>query len=172
MDDKANEKLAQLRAEIQQDSLVKGIDDLQVGDVIYYDMDRADGINPMAYPSRLKYVVVAGDRSDDKEICAVLINSANDHSTDKDWIAEQYPILQKDYPSFLKHDSWIDCTSPHVLKVRKLKAKKAEKIDHLHSRDLSNVMTRLNENGFIQPRILKTFGIDKFGSSGISSDKN
>lgn len=57
MDVKANDKLSQLKEQMRQESLVKGIEDLQVGDIVYYDMDRADGIVPTpGYDSRLKYV--------------------------------------------------------------------------------------------------------------------
>lgn len=36
--------LATLREQIHEEKVVKGIDDLHVGDIVYYDMDRADGI--------------------------------------------------------------------------------------------------------------------------------
>lgn len=128
MDEKANDLLAQLQEQMRQESLVKGIEDLQVGDIVYYDMDRADGIVPNpGYDSRLKYVVVAGAKSNSKEVCAVLINTDNDHSPAPDWQAEQYLIKQEDYPAILEHDSWIDCTDPKELKVSKIKAKDAEK---------------------------------------------
>lgn len=98
--------LAQLREKLKQESLVKGIEDLQVGDIVYYDMDRADGIVPTpGYDTRLKYVIVAGAKSNSKEVCAVLINTDNDHSSAPDWQAEQYPIKQTDYPDILDHDS-------------------------------------------------------------------
>lgn len=64
MDIKSNESLSNLRMQMKNESIIKGIEDLNVGDVVYYDMDRADGIVPNAgYDSRLKYVVVAGARS-------------------------------------------------------------------------------------------------------------
>lgn len=99
MDQNANDLLALLQERLRQESLVKGIEDLNVGDIIYYDMDRADGIVPNSgYDTRLKYVVVAGTKSNAKEVCAVLINSDNDHSLAPDWQAEQYLIRQTDYP--------------------------------------------------------------------------
>ena len=88
-------------------------------------MDRADGIVPTpGYDSRLKYVIVAGAKSNAKEVCAVLINTDNDHSLAPDWQAEQYLIRQEDYPEILDHDSRIDCTDPKELKVAKIKASK------------------------------------------------
>ncbi len=154
---------AQQKERLRQDSLVKGIENLQVGDIVYYDMDRADGIVPSpGYDTRLKYVIIAGAKSNSKEVCAVLINTSNDYSSAPDWQAEQYCIRQADYPEILDHDSWIDCTDPKKLKVSKIKAKKAEKKGRLNSRDLANVMKHLKENGFIDAHTRKVYGIDKY----------
>ena len=163
MDQEANNLLAKLQEQLRQESLVKGIQDLNVGDIIYYNMDRADGIIPTpGYDTRLKYVVVAGAKSNAKEVCAVLINSENDHSTAPDWQAEQYMIRQADYPGILDHDSWIDCTDPKEVKVSKIKAKDAEKKGHLNDQDLKNVMQHLKESSFINPHLRKIYGIDKY----------
>jgi len=163
MDIRANDLLSKLQEQMRQESLVKGIEDLQVGDIVYYDMDRSDGIVPNeGYDSRLKYVVVAGAKTNNKEVCAVLINTGNDHSFAPDWQAEQYLITQADYPSILDHDSWIDCTDPKELKVAKIKAKDAEKKGNLNARDLANVMKHLKENDFIEPHIRKVYGIDRY----------
>lgn len=148
---------------MQRDTIVKGAEELQVGDIVYYDMDSADGITLInGYVSRLKYVVIAGAKSNLKEVCAVLINSDNDHSLAPDWQAEQYLIRQVDYPEILDRDSWIDCTDPKELKVSKIKAKKAEKKGHLNDRDLANVMKHLKENDFIDNHTRKVYGIDKY----------
>lgn len=163
MDGYKESTLAQLKEKLRQESLVKGIEDLQVGDIVYYDMDRADGIVPLpGYDTRLKYVIVAGAKSDSKEVCAVLINTDNDYSSAPDWQAEQYCIRQADYPEILEYDSWIDCTDPKELKVSKIKAKEAEKKGCLNPRDLANVMKHLKENGFIDNHTRKVYGIDKY----------
>lgn len=155
--------LAQLKEKQRQESLVRGIEDLQVGDIVYYDMDRADGIVPShGHDTRLKYVVVAGTKSNLKEVCAVLINTDNDYSSEPDWQAEQYLIRQADYPGILEYDSWIDCTDPKELKVSKIKAKEAEKKGRLNVRDLANVMRHLKENAFIDSHTRKVYGIDKY----------
>lgn len=162
MDDKDN-LLEKLQEQMQADSLVQGAEDLHIGDIVYYDMDRADGIVPNdEYDSRLKYVVVAGVKSNVKEVCAVLINSEHDYSPAKDWQAEQYMILQADYPNVLDYDSWIDCTDPKELKISKIKSKKAEKKGSLNTRDLNNVMKHLQENDFVDNHMRKVYGIDKF----------
>lgn len=163
MDTVANEALRQLQQQMQRDTIVKDAEELQVGDIVYYDMDSADGITLInGYVSRLKYVVIAGAKSNLKEVCAVLINSDNDHSLAPEWQAEQYLIRQVDYPKILDRDSWIDCTDPKELKVSKIKAKKAEKKGHLNDRDLANVMKHLKENDFIDNHTRKVYGIDKY----------
>ena len=163
MDENTNTILAQLQDNMRQQSHVTASADLQPGDIVYYDMDRADGITPTGgYGSRLKYVVVAGTKSNRKEVCAVLINTANTHSPDPDWQAEQYLIRRMDYPAILDHDSWIDCTDPKELKVSKIKAKNAEKKGRLNPRDLANMMRHLKENSFIDPHTRKVYGIDKY----------
>ena len=127
--DTKDSTLARLKEQLKQDSLVRGMEDLQVGDIVYYDMDRADGIVPASgYDTSLKYDIVASAKSNSKEVCAVLINTDNDYSVEEDWQAEQYPIKQIDYPEILDYDSWIDCTDPKELKVSKIEAKKAEKL--------------------------------------------
>ena len=162
MDIKANEILSKLREQMRQESLVKGIEDLQIGDIIYYDMDRSDGIVPKdGYDSKLKYVVVAGAKTNNKDVCAVLINTHKDYSLNSDWQAEQYFIRQTDYPSILDHDSWIDCTDLKELKVAKIKAKDGENKGSLNPLDLANVMKHLKENDFIDSHTRKVYGIDK-----------
>lgn len=163
MDTKSNDALPNLLKQMNRESLVTCIEDLEVGDVVYYDMDRRDGIIPNnGYDSRLKYVVVAGAKSNAKEICAVLINSDHDFSASPDWQAEQYLIRRENYPDFLEHDSWIDCTDSKELKVKKIIAKKAEKRGHLNEIDLNNVMKHLKENDFIDQHTRKVYGIDKY----------
>ena len=64
-------KLANLKNSLQKASLVKSIADLQVGTVIYVELDANDGlVLKDGYKTRLKYVVVAGAKSNQKEICA------------------------------------------------------------------------------------------------------
>lgn len=155
-------KLANLKQSIIKASLVKSIADLKVGTVIYVEMDENDGLMLKdGYKTRLKYVVVAGAKSNQKEICAVLINSDADYSDDPDWKAEQYPLMQSNYPGLLDHDSWLDCTDPKPLTVKKLKAKKAEVSGSLLEEDLALVMDKLKNSDFIEPHMKKVFGIDK-----------
>lgn len=162
MDD-SSKTLESLQAQLRDEATVKDADDINVGDIIYYDMDRADGIvSKDGFDTRLKYVVVAGAKSNEKEICAVLINSDKDYSVDPKWQAEQYCLKQADYPEFLVDDSWVDCSDPKELLVRKLKAKKAEKIGHLNDRDLKNVMKHLKENDFVDDHTRKVYGIKNF----------
>ena len=160
-------KLADLKKSIDETSLVKSVADLAVGTVVYVEMDKNDGLTLTgSYITRLKYVVVAGVKSDRKEVCAVLVNTDADFSNDPDWRANQYPLLQRNYPGILDRDSWLDCTDPKTLTVRKLKAKKAEIKGHLTDDDLKAVMAKLKNSDFIDAHLKKVYGI-----SGYNTDE-
>ena len=158
-------KLADLKENLKAASLVKSADDLKVGTIIYVEMDKNDGlVLNDGYPTRLKYVVVAGSKSDRKEVCAMLVNTDADYSDAPDWKAEQYPLLQKDYPGVLDYNSWLDCTDPKTLTVRKLKAKKAEVKGSLTPDDLKAVMTKLKNSDFIDDHTKRVYGINAYTS--------
>ena len=164
-----NGVLAGLKDEMEQESLVKSIDDLKPGAIIYVEMDKNDGlVLNEGYPTRLKYVVVAGAKTNRKEVCAVLVNSAADFSDAPDWRAEQYPIQRSNYSEILTHDSWIDCTDPKILTVRKLKAKKAKVSGCLTPSDLKAVMTKLKNSDFVDLHTKKVFGIETFDIDSIA----
>lgn len=153
-------KLTDLKKSIGEASLVKSAADLAVGTVVYVEMDKRDGLTLTGdYTTRLKYVVVAGAKSDHKEVCAVLVNTDADYSDDPVWLADQYPLLQRNYPGILDYDSWLDCTDPKILTVRKLKAKKAEVKGHLTDDDLKAVITKLKNSDFIDGHMKKVYGI-------------
>ena len=151
--------LAKLHEEV---CIVKSAEDLSVGDIIYVELDQADGINTQGYPTRLKYVVVSGAKSDRKQIAAVLINSENDYSNDAEWQKEQYLLSQKNYANFLEYDSWLDCFEIKELKVRKIVARKAEKKGRLNAYDLCIMMQKLKDSEFIDEHLKKVYGINSF----------
>jgi hypothetical protein len=153
-------KLGDLKKSIDEASRVKSIADLTIGTVVYVEMDKNDGLTlTSGYTTRLKYVVVAGAKSDKKEVCAVLMNTDADYSDDPTWRADQYLLLQRDYPGILDYNSWLDCTDPKTLTVRKLKAKKAEVKGHLTDDDLKAVMSKLKNSEFISTHLKKIYGI-------------
>ena len=159
----SDDKLAQLKQSLIEASLVKCADDLKVGTIVYVELDKNDGlILTDGYPTRLKYIIVAGNKSDKKEYCAVLINSDDDYSESPEWKEDQYPLLQQNYLGILDYNSWLDCTDPKTLSLRKLKARKAEIKGRLTDDDLKAVMTKLKESDFIDPHTKKVFGIDTF----------
>ena len=161
----SNGKLAEIKKVFVEASFVKSIADLSVGTIVYVEMDKNDGlVLNEGYPTRLKYVVVAGQKTNKKEVIVALINSDADYSDDIDWKAEQYPLLQKNYPGILDYDSWIDCTDPKPLTVRKLKAKKAEVKGKLSDDDLIAVMKKLKHSDFVDTHQKKVFGIADYGN--------
>ena len=160
---KDNEDLAALEQQMYNERLVTSADDLHIGDIIYVEMDRSDGlVLNSGYDTRLKYVVVAGSKSNQKDFGVVLINSDADYSDAPDWIAEQYPLLQKNYVGILDKDSWADCTDPKELPLRKMKAKKAERMGRLTDEDLQHVMQLLKDSSFVEPHFKKVYHINNF----------
>ena len=155
-------KLANLKNTLHNAKLVKSIEDLKVGTVVYVEMDANDGlVLKDEYKTRLKYVVVAGTKSNKKEICAVLINSDADFSTDPEWKAEQVPLSHQIYPEFLDYNSWVDCTDPKILMVRKLKSKNAEISGSLTEDDMNVVLDKLKKSDFVDSHMKKVFGLNK-----------
>ena len=156
-------KLADLKEKLRVESLVKSADDLKVGTIIYMEMDKNDGlVLKKGFPTRRKYVVVAGRKSDRKEVCVVLINSDADYSNAQDWKDEQYLLLRRNYPDILDDDSWLDCTDPKILTIRKIKAKKAEVRGRLTADDLMAMMTKLKNSDFIDLHTKRVFGISAY----------
>ncbi|MBP5441398.1 MAG: hypothetical protein J6Y14_10915 [Fibrobacter sp.] len=151
--------LAKLHEEM---CIVKSAEDLCVGDIIYVELDQADGINTKGYPTRLKYVVISGAKTDRKQIAAVLINSENDFSDSKEWQNEQYLLYEQNYRGILDYDSWLDCFEIKELKVRKVIAKKAQKKGRLNTYDLRVMMQKLKDSDFIEEHLKKIYGINDF----------
>ena len=155
--------LSKLKDDLASDSSIKSAEDLSVGDIVYVELDRNDGlVLNNGYPTRLKYIVVAGSKSNRKEIGVVLVNTANDYSDDPDWQSEQYLLRQSDYPSVLDYDSWLDCTDVKELLARKIKSKKGVVMGHLNDTDLNNVMSIINGSSFVDNHIKKVYGISEF----------
>ncbi|MBO7595943.1 MAG: hypothetical protein J6T70_02750 [Bacteroidales bacterium] len=155
--------LAALNSKLTDENKVKSPDDLHVGDIVYVELDKNDGLVLNGkYVTRLKYVVVAGAKSNAKEICVALINTSNDYSNDPDWKSEQYLLHQSDYPEILDYDSWLDCTDVKELLFRKIKSKDAIIKGRLNSNDLARVMITISESEFVSPHIKKVYGINRF----------
>lgn len=165
MDD-VNGTLAGLKSELSRICQVKSSDDLHVGDIVYVELDKNDGLVLNGkYVTRLKYVVVAGAKSNAKEVCAVLINTSNDYFDDPDWKSEQYLLRQADYPEILSYDSWLDCTDVKELLVRKICSKGAEIKGRLNDADLERVMKIINNSDYVPVHIKKVYGIKKYVES-------
>lgn len=68
--------LAALKTEMQEDRRIKSGADLNVGDIVYQNMDRSDGlVLNKGYDDRLKYFVIVGKNSKGDAIGLCLINS-------------------------------------------------------------------------------------------------
>lgn len=67
IDDSRN-VLAHLKAELHEESAVKASADMNIGDIVYLEMDENDGLTLRnGYATRRKYVVIIGKNEDTKE---------------------------------------------------------------------------------------------------------
>lgn len=105
MEENVNGVLFCLKQQLVEESIVTGPDDLHVGDIIYVELDRSDGlVLNQGYDTRLKYVVVAGSKSNKKDYGVVLINSDADYSDENDLTNVMKTIKESDFvePHFKK----------------------------------------------------------------------
>lgn len=156
-----NNVLANLYKKMSETTLIKNSDDIKIGDIIYMDLYPKEGIViNNGYPTRKKYVVIAGAKNNKKDFVVALINSKANYSNDEIWLKEQYPLKEKDYAEFLEYNSWIDCTSLFPKSLKQMKAQQAKKIGHLIDADFQNIMNKFKNSDFINADIKKTYHIN------------
>lgn len=136
--DDAKGALAALKAEMQEDRRIKSGTDLNVGDIVYQDMDRNDGlVLNKGYDDRLKFFVIVGKNSKGDAIGLCLINSDLD--------------FYKDVPDMQRFQ--------YILKARKSVAVKAERVGHLTADDEAEVLPLVASCGFIDAHMRKVYRI-------------
>lgn len=106
MDDPRGALMA-LKAEMQKEGRVKTRTSLEIGDIVYQNMDRADGlVLNNGYNERLKYFVIVGKNSKGDAIGLCLINSDLDFYKDEPIMQQfQYILKADNYKGILVKDS-------------------------------------------------------------------
>lgn len=123
-------------------------------------MDREDGIVPKGgYPSRLKYVVVAGTSRSQEELCVVLINSKAAYGAAACYAEMQYKLRKEDYEDFLTHDSYVDCAKPKAIKTSKVIVKRTQRIGRMSNKDLESIMSILSSNKLLKSSFRSEFNL-------------
>ena len=102
--------LAALKTEMQEDRRIKSGADLNVGDIVYQNMDRSDGlVLNKGYDDRLKYFVIVGKNSKGDAIGLCLINSDLDFYRNVPAMQRfQYILKAEDYKGVLTKDSRLE----------------------------------------------------------------
>ena len=136
-------------------------DDVEVGDIVYQDMDRNDGLTLMGdYATRRKYFVIVGKNSKGDAIGLCMVNSNMDFYKDNPLMQKfQYTLQQKDYPDVLTKDSRLDCALLFPMKIRKSVAVKAQVVGHLTEADEKAVMPLVASCKFIDEHLRKVYRI-------------
>lgn len=75
IDDSRN-VLAHLKAELHEESAVKASADMNIGDIVYLEMDENDGLTLRnGYATRRKYVVIIGKNEKGNLVGSLIVNS-------------------------------------------------------------------------------------------------
>ena len=159
--DDARGALSTLKAEMQEARRVKTSLDLNIGDIVYQNMDKNDGlVLNKGYNERRKYFVIVGKTSKGDAIGLCLINSNLDYYAQVPAFQKfQYTLKQENYKGVLEKDSRLDCAKLFLMKSKKSIAVKAELIGHLTPKDEQNVLKLVASCGFIDEHTKKVYCI-------------
>ena len=93
---------------------------LSKGHIIYVPLSENEGLVVKdGYDERKKFIAIIGVTSDGTIIGSLLINTDPNEFTPQ-LGACQYPLKEKDYPTILDYDSWLDCSQIFRLSKKKL----------------------------------------------------
>lgn len=154
-------KLAALKAKMVADQQVRSADDMRVGDIIYQNTDKNDGLTLNGpYATRKKYFVIVGKNSKGDAIGLCFINSNLDFYKNNPAMQQyQYILKQKDYPTILTKDSRLNCAELFTMRARKSVAVKAEVVGHLTEVDENAVIPLVASCAFIDAHLRKVYRI-------------
>lgn len=148
------------RANTQGD-IVKPNTLFNVGDIVYQNMDRKDGLMlNKGYDERYKYFVIVGKNSKGDAIGLCLVNSNLDFYKDIPVMQRfQYILRHENYKGILQKDSRLDYAQLFSMKTRKSIAVKAQLVGHLTSEDETKVLSLVASCGFIDAHMKKVYRI-------------
>ena len=159
--DDANGTLAAMKAEMHENRRIKSGADLNVGDIVYQDMDRNDGlVLNKGYDDRMKFFVIVGKNSKGDAIGLCLINSDLDFYKNVPAMQRfQYVLKAENYKDVLTKDSRLDCAQLFPMRARKCVAVRAERVGHLTEEDEARILPLVASCGFIDAHNKKVYRI-------------
>lgn len=155
------DKLRALSQQMHENARVKR-DNINVKDIIKVTLTEDDGLTLNGpYSTRDKYIVIIGKNENGDLLGSLIINHevATFIQTNEEMYNAQYLLQQHSYPSFLKQDSWLDCTELFVLSGQKLEERNGEKVAELNQDDFDRVKNTIATTDFIEPSEKNRFGL-------------
>ena len=155
------DKLRALSTQMHEKVRVKH-ETINVKDIIKVVLTREDGLTLNGpYDTREKYIVIVGKNANGDLLGTLLINHdvAVFIRADEDMFNAQYLLQQKQYPAFLKQDSWLDCTELFVLSAQKIEDRNGEKVAELSQDDFDRVKHTIATTEYIEPPEKAMFGL-------------
>lgn len=105
-----------------------------------------------------KFNVIVGLKDDCFSVATVLINT-NEKNETVEIQDVQFPLEFKDYPAFLTHKSFIDCSLLREISKERLK-KEGRFRGHLSVRDLALITHTIEHTRLISTKVKKSYGIE------------
>lgn len=133
----------------------------EIGDIVCVRLDSDDGlILTKGYTSRRKFIVIVGFTPEGIALGTLLINSkVSPIKQTPELLNSQYPLLARNYRSFLKYDSWLDCSDIFELSKDKIEERDGYHIGKLIEDDKERVLTYLKESDLIDTFTKQRFGL-------------
>ncbi len=134
---------------------------IKVGDIIYLSLNEEDGLTlNKGYATRNKYIVIIGFTPEGIAVGALLINSKiNPSKFSQEMLNCQYPMLSRNYPRILNHDSWLDCSDIFELSKDKISDRQGKYKGHLIPEDKERVLEFLKETDVIDNITKRRYGL-------------
>ena len=130
---------------------------IKKGTVVYLTLTEDEGlVLNQGYDSRNKFITILKELPDEYIIGSLLINS--DPNLGNTLISDcQYPLKSADYPDFLEHLSWLDCSQ--IFRIPKSKVLKGGYCGELSVNDMSLVWECLQNTKTISLKDKIRYGI-------------
>ena len=149
--------------ELQQDYSSVTLEKISKGSLIETVLGEDDGLilkNGRSFRSK-KLIVVGVDKEQVLCFGSILINTKINPNAgfSDEFLSAQYLLKQKEYPQFLKYDSYVDCAQ--VLPISATKLLRGKYYGRLSDNDLIGIFNILETTDTLTTKQKKRFGIKR-----------
>lgn len=108
-----------------------------------------------------KLIIINVDRENNVCYGALLVNSKMNPKAgySDEYMSSQYLLKQEDYPSFLRYDSYADCSE--IFRIPIVKLLSGEYFEKLKEEDLNGIFDILETSDILTTKEKKRFGIKR-----------